>query len=73
MQPIDLASLQSLTVDERLTLVEAIWDSIDAEKDPVPLTDEQRAELDRRIADMDANPDAGEDWEVVLARLRNRK
>jgi putative addiction module component (TIGR02574 family) len=72
MQPFDLESIRSLSVDERLTIVEAIWETIDADRYEFPLTDEQREELDRRIEDMDANPNDGEDWEIVRARLRQR-
>ncbi|NOT01143.1 MAG: hypothetical protein HOP29_11000 [Phycisphaerales bacterium] len=37
-----------------------------------PLTESQRVELDRRIAEMDADPAAGIPWEVVKAELRKR-
>jgi putative addiction module component (TIGR02574 family) len=46
-----------------LKLVEEIWDSIAADSAAVALTDAQRAELDRRIADHEANPDDVVPWE----------
>ncbi len=62
-----------MTRDERLALVQAIWDTIVAEGPP-PLTEAKRQELDRRIAEDDASPDDGVPWEEVeaqaLARLR---
>lgn len=61
-----------LPVEERLELVDAIWESIRAEADQVPLTDAMRQELDRRLAAHDADPDAAEDADVVLRRLRRR-
>lgn len=73
------ASIKSLGIDrlpveERLTLVEEIWDSIAADSAAVPLTDAQRTELQRRIEEDDANPDDVTPWEQVrassLARLR---
>ena len=72
MSTFNPADFQSLSVPERLSLIDAIWDSIDEEQLEVTLTDEQRAELDRRIADMDANPDSGLTWEEVKARLRKK-
>ncbi len=60
--------LDKLPRDERLALVQALWDSIAA--DGPHLTDGQRAELDRRIADDDANPDDGIPWEQVKAKGR---
>ena len=42
--------IDRLSVEERLTLVEDLWDSIADENAAAPLTDAQRAELDRRPA-----------------------
>lgn len=61
-----------LSVEERLVLVEDIWDSIAAEQAKLPLTDEQRAELDRRVAEDRANPDRVFTWEQVKAYVRDR-
>lgn len=62
-----------LPVEERLRLVEDIWESIRASPDELPTTDAQRAELDRRSAAHAADPRAAEDLDSVVARIRNRK
>lgn len=49
--------IDRLGVEERLALVEEIWDSIAADGSTVPLTDSQRAELERRSAEDQAYPD----------------
>ncbi len=41
--------IQDLSLDERLKLVEDIWDSIAAEQGVLAVTPEQREELDRRL------------------------
>jgi putative addiction module component (TIGR02574 family) len=41
--------LQQLTLDERIKLVEDLWDSIAADQDALPITADQRSELDRRL------------------------
>ena len=41
--------LLELSIDERIKLVKDLWDSIAAEQEILRLTDEQRAELDRRL------------------------
>ena len=41
--------LQQLTVDERIKLVEDLWDSIAADQGALPITADQRTELDRRL------------------------
>ena len=58
-----------LPTAERLNLLGDLWDSIATEADTIPLTDGQKAELDRRLADLEANPNDVEDWNVVRARL----
>jgi putative addiction module component (TIGR02574 family) len=68
------ASLKSLGIDrlsveERITLVEEIWDSIALDSAALPLTDAQRAELDRRLAEHEANPDDVVPWEDVKTSI----
>ena len=41
--------LSRLPIEERIKLVEELWDSIAADQKALPLTDEQKAELDRRL------------------------
>ena len=64
-----LPEILKLSVAERIQLVEDIWDSIAAEPDALPLSDEQRQELDRRLADQEANPGTGRPWSEVKARI----
>jgi putative addiction module component (TIGR02574 family) len=65
-----LTSYAALTVAERILLVEEIWDSIAAEQDALPITQEQREELDRRLANYEADPPVGSTWDEVKARLQ---
>jgi putative addiction module component (TIGR02574 family) len=65
-----VADILELPVAERVRLVEAIWDSIAAAPEALPLTEWQREELDRRLAEFEADPDAGSTLEEVFARLR---
>jgi len=62
-----LEQARRLSVDERLELVEALWDDI-AERNEVPQpTDAQKEELDRRLTDHEANPDDVVAWSEVKA------
>jgi putative addiction module component (TIGR02574 family) len=65
-----VAEILALPVPERVRLVEAIWDSISAVPEALPLTEWQKEELDRRLAEFDANPEAGSTLEEVFARIR---
>lgn len=60
-----LAEVSSLNVDDRLRLVEAIWDSIVAENGQPEVTEAQQEELERRLARHAASPDDVVSWEEV--------
>lgn len=64
--------IDQLGVDERLALIEALWGSISADESAIPVTDAQRAELDRRVADHEANPNDVVSWDEVRASLNQR-
>jgi putative addiction module component (TIGR02574 family) len=63
--------IDRLGVEERIALVEEIWDSI-ADSAAVPLTTPQRDELDRRLADHAAHPNDVVSWDEVKASLDER-
>jgi putative addiction module component (TIGR02574 family) len=65
--------LFQLSAAERLELVEELWDSIADEDSALQLTPEQREDLDRRLAEADADPTGGSSWEEVRKRIRQRK
>ena len=65
--------IDKLSTAERIQLMEEIWDSIAAgPEDALPLTDAQKQDLQRRLADYAANPQAGSTWEEVKARLQGK-
>jgi putative addiction module component (TIGR02574 family) len=65
--------LRNLPLSERLELVEDLWDSIAKESQDLALTPAQIAELDRRFADYEENPDQGIAWEELRDRIRTER
>lgn len=65
--------IQSLSVSDRLQLIEEIWDSLVETPEAVPVTDAQRKELARRRRAHARSPSAAKSWGEVRARLRRRK
>jgi putative addiction module component (TIGR02574 family) len=65
--------IRSLSVADRLQLLEEIWDSLVETPEAVPVTDAQRKELERRRRAHARNPEAAKSWAEVRARLRRRK
>jgi putative addiction module component (TIGR02574 family) len=61
--------IERLSIDERLELVEALWDSIASS---AALTDAQREELDRRLADHRQHPDDVMPWPEVKSSISAR-
>jgi len=64
--------IDRLSIEERLQVAEAIWDSVVHDVETAPLPDWQKAELERRLADSVANPDAVRPWADVEAEALAR-
>ncbi|HNX33832.1 MAG TPA: addiction module protein [Kiritimatiellia bacterium] len=73
MSTLAKADVLNLSVSERIQLVEDIWDTIAEVPDEVGLTDEQKAELDRRLDAYHQNPDEGSPWALVRERIRSKR
>ena len=71
MKQISVAEILELPVQERIRLVELIWESIAAVPEAVEVTPEIKAELEKRLKEFEANPEAGYSWEQVKSHLRN--
>lgn len=69
MKGLSVAEILELPVAERIRLVGLTWDSIAAVPDAVPLSEELKAELNKRLAKLDADPEAGSPWEEVRTRI----
>ena len=64
--------IDRLSIEERLQVADAIWDSVMHEVETSPLPEWQRAELQRRLADSVVNPDAVRPWSDVEAEALAR-
>lgn len=67
-----LEELRKLPVDQRIQLVEDLWDTIadDTLGESVAVSPELAAELDRRLQEYRSDPESARPVEDVLARLR---
>ncbi|HEY7675613.1 MAG TPA: addiction module protein, partial [Candidatus Methylomirabilis sp.] len=66
-------NLDTLTVEERLQLLEEVWDSLSGTPQRLPLTDAQREELDRRLDEIEGGDVTGIPWDEVLEQIRRRR
>ncbi len=59
----------SLSIPERIQLVEDIWDSIASEADSVELTEDEKRIIDERLQAYHDNPNASSPWKDVYERI----
>lgn len=64
--------IDKMSVNDRIALVQEIWDSIVAEQEQASLTEAQKADLDRRLAAHQENPAAVVSWEQIKAEALAR-
>jgi len=64
----DTIDIGHLNPEQRLQLLEQIWDSLAATPDAVPITSAQREELSRRLDDLDHEGPIGIPWDEVLRK-----
>lgn len=67
MATISREHLNSLTAQEKLDLIEFLWDSLDP--NDIPLHDWQKRELEEALEAYRLNPEEGEEWKVVRAHI----
>ena len=65
-------NILGLSVAERISLVEDIWDSVAEVPEAVELSESDKAELDERLALYHQKPEAGAPWGLVKERIKNR-
>jgi putative addiction module component (TIGR02574 family) len=58
-----------LSVEDRLELAEALWESVETAAPQPQIPDWQRQILDERIAADDSEPEAGSSWQEVKQRI----
>lgn len=70
MNQISVADILQLPVQERIQLVEMIWESIAAVPHAIEVSPELKIELAVRLADFEKNPEAGYSWDQVKSHLK---
>ena len=69
MESVDIRGILKLDASDRIESVEATWDSIVEDPGAPPVTEAQKHELDRRLAEYRVNPKAERTWEKVRGSL----
>jgi len=73
MKKITATDSLTLSIPERIQLVEDIWDTIAAEAQSSELTEDEKRIIDERLEAYHINPDLGSPWEDVYKRILSRQ
>lgn len=65
--------IERLSPEQRIALALEIWESLGDDRPTAELTPEQRAELSRRDAELDANPEIAMSWEQIRASVEKKQ
>jgi putative addiction module component (TIGR02574 family) len=71
MVRIDMDAIKRLSVPDRVKLAQDIWDTLQLTAEELPLTEEQKRLLDRRLEEHRTDPSTAIPWEEVKARLES--
>ena len=66
------SNIKQLPIDERIRLVEDLWDSIAADQNALPFTQDQKNELDKRLDAYELSKDPGRPMNEILSEIRNK-
>jgi putative addiction module component (TIGR02574 family) len=72
MHPLLKTEISQISVADRLSLIDLLWESMAENPDLLPVPEAQQQELDRRLANLASDPAAGSSWEAVKARIGKR-
>jgi len=64
--------LRNLPIDERVKLVEELWDSIAADQGTLLLTDDEKSELDRRLNAFESDGNQGLPAVKTISEIRRK-
>ena len=65
-------NIDSLDSEQRLQLMEELWESLSSDPESIPLMEGQESELNRRLDEIDAGDTEGIPWEEVMNQVQAR-
>ena len=67
-----LQQTRQLSPQDRLQLMEVLWDQFSEDETDIQITVAQMQELDKRVADADSHPEKLLSWDVVKSQALAR-
>jgi putative addiction module component (TIGR02574 family) len=69
---VDLNAVFSLSLSEKIQLVEDLWDDIAASTETIPLSESQKEQLAHARENLRKHPESGMSWEAVKRSILER-
>jgi len=64
--------IEELSREDRLRLIEDVWETLETLPDSLALSEEHRKVLDQRLAELERNPNGTISWDEMLQKARYR-
>jgi putative addiction module component (TIGR02574 family) len=64
--------IEELSPDDRLRLIEDVWETFEAEPGTLGLSEEHRDVVEERLNELERNPDATMSWDEMRQQVRKR-
>lgn len=64
--------IKNLSLKEKISLVEDIWDEISNTQNYVDVSDEQKKELDSRLSKYKLNLTESKEWSIVREEIKSK-
>jgi putative addiction module component (TIGR02574 family) len=65
MGEIKIADIKAMSVEQRLDLIERVWDTLVDTPTEIPIPDWHKDEIETRLQDLEKNPGDGAPWDEV--------
>jgi putative addiction module component (TIGR02574 family) len=67
------AVVATMNRDQQLELLDELWASLGRDPQALPLSPEQRRDLDERLDELEREGPVGQSWDEVVAQIRARR
>ena len=64
-----IMKIQELSNNEKVALAQELWDSVAIDQQALDLTQEQKNELDQRLAQFEMDEEVGASWSDIKGRI----
>ncbi len=65
-------NLKNLSLQEKILLVQDIWDDISSSQENISISDDQKQELELRLNNYKLKPQDGKNWNLVREEIKSK-